>query len=109
MSLRENIQFFYPLDIDQYLEILKTSYDSVEHPNQDGSFFVNGLPFYQPQNQELYVFILGFNLIPLSPTLIQVCINQPDLIPLDTHIRWTQEQDLIFAGILSNFREHFKE
>jgi hypothetical protein len=102
MSLRENIQIFHPLDIERYLQILKTEYGAREHPQQDGAYLIDGLPFYAPQQAEDHVFVLGFNMVPLSHLVIQALADHPELISDDVLVRWTQEQDVIFEGQPAN-------
>ena len=96
MGLRENIQVFHPFDIDHYLDILKTEYGAQEHPKQAGTFLIDGLPFYPPQLAEDHVFILGFNMMPLSHLIIDALAEHPELVSSNTVVRWTHEQELIF-------------
>ena len=103
MGIRENIQLFHPIDIDRYLDILIRKYGVEKHPQQDGAYLIDGLPFYKPQLAEGYVFILGFNMAPLSYVLIQALVDCPELAPGDTRILWTQEQDLIVDTSVDNF------
>jgi len=103
MGLRENIQLFHPVDVDRYLGILLSEYGAEEHPQQTGAYLIDGLPFYKPQQAEGYVFILGFNMVPLSSVLIQALADSPELAPGDTKVLWTQEQDLILDTVLDNF------
>ena len=102
MSLRENIQIFYPVDIERYLDILKTEYGAKEHPQQEDAFLIDGLPFYAPQLVEGYIFVLGFNMVPLSHLLIQAPAEHSELIPGSAKIQWTQEQDIVFDTTLRN-------
>ena len=95
MSLRENIQIFHPVDIERYLEVLKTEYGAQEHSQQKGAYMIDGLPFYSPQQAEGYIFVLGFNMAPLSHLIIQALTECPGLIPEGTKISWTQEQYLL--------------
>ena len=104
MSIRENIQFFHTINTDDYLDMLKREYDVQEHPNQPRAYLVDGLPFYHPMQTEEHIFILGFNMVPLSPKLIQVLAEHPELASEDTFVRWTQEQELIKEGKLKEFR-----
>ena len=101
MSIRENIQVFHHFDPDEYLEILSSEYNVQPHPSQKSAFIIDDVPFYAPNIREDHVFILGFNMVPLSPALIQVLVNHvnhPELVPRNTLVLWTQEQDLIFEG-----------
>jgi len=66
MSVRENIQCFHKLNPDEYLRILIIDYGASSHPHQDSAFVVDGVPFYEPKQTDEYMFILGFNLVPLS-------------------------------------------
>lgn len=100
MSLRENIQIFHPVDVDRYLEVLKTEYSAQKHLQQKGAYLIDGLPFYAPQLAEGYIFIMGFNMVPLSHLLIRALAEHSELAPKRTMIRWTQEQDVIFKAIL---------
>jgi hypothetical protein len=103
MSTRENIQIYYPLDIEKYLEILKQEYGAEEHPAQPGAYLLEGLPFYLPQRAKEYVFILGFNQAPLSGTLMVALAEHPDLAPGETFVQWTDEQELVIEGKLKEF------
>ncbi len=103
MGLRENIQIFHPIDIERYLEMLKTAYGAQEHPQQAGAFLIEGLPFYAPQLAAGYVFVLGFNMLPLSHLIIQALAEHPELIPENVLVRWTQEQELIFEKKINDF------
>jgi hypothetical protein len=103
MGIRENIQIFHAIDIDRYLDILIRKYRSEKHPRQDGAYLIDGLPFYKPLPAEGYVFILGFNMAPLSYVLIQALADYPELAPGDTRVLWTQEQDLVMDTLVDNF------
>jgi hypothetical protein len=105
MGLRENIQLFHPIDIDRYLDFLITEKGAKEHPQQAGAYLIDGLPFYKPQLAEVYVFILGFNMVPLSSMLIQALADYPDLAPGNTRVLWTLEQDLIMDVLLDDCTE----
>ena len=110
MSIRENIQFFHHVDIEKYLQVLKTEYSAQEHPTQPNSFLIeNGPPFYKPQQIEDHVSILGFNNIPLSEHLLQALIDHPELAPDDVIVRWTQEQDLILEATLGELRRQVRD
>jgi hypothetical protein len=109
MSIRENIQFFHCIDMGEYLRILVDEYGAQSHPRQPGAFLIEGLPFYAPQHAEEYTFVLGFNMIPLSHTLIQALIAHPELVPENMLIRWCQEQDLVAEGTVEDFRQMLTE
>ena len=98
MSLRENTQIYHPVNIERYLEILKTEYGAQEHPQKDGAFLIDGLPFYMPQMAEGYVFVLGFNMMALPHALLRALIDYPELIPPETKVRWTAEQELVMEA-----------
>lgn len=104
MSIRENIQFFHRFDPDEYLRILIDEHGAEPHPNQDDAFLVEGLPFYAPKQTEEHIFVIGFNLVPLSHMLIQALVSHPDLAPDTTLIRWTQEQELIVESTLADLQ-----
>ena len=101
MSIRENIQVFHPIPVIAYLDVLMDAYGLENHPQQPGAYLVDGLPFYQPQQSEEYVFVLGFSMLPLSQVLIQVLVEHGELASEQTLIRWTQEQDLVAEGTLN--------
>jgi hypothetical protein len=105
MSIRENIQFFYPVDIGEYLNILKTEYEAQEHPAQPGAFIIRGIPFYKPRKGEDYISILGFNYAPLSGVLLRALIDHPELAPEKTFVQWTAEQELVVEGTLIELNE----
>lgn len=104
MSTRENIQFFHRFDVEVYLEILKSEQGTKEHPTQPGSYLVDGLPFYKPAQTDKYVFVLGFNLVPLSSFLIEALANHPELVPDHVLIRWTIEQELLLDITMEQVR-----
>lgn len=104
MGLRENMQIFHPIDIDRYLDTLIAKYGVEKHPQQAGAYLIGGLPFYKPQRAEGYIFILGFNMTPLSSVLIQALADHHDLVPGDTQVLWTLEQDLIMDILLNDFK-----
>ena len=99
MGLRECIQIHYSVDVDSYLDVLKSEYGAIEHPHLDGAYLIDGLPFYKPQLADTYIFILGFNMTPLSSVLIQALAENPDLVPVCTKVCWTLEQELILVEI----------
>ena len=103
MSIRENIQFFHTINIEKYLDTLREEHGIRKHPIQPGAYLIDGLPFYRPMQTGVYTFILGFNMAPLSPKLIQTLANHPELASESTSFRWTQEQELIAEGMLKDF------
>jgi len=112
MGIRENIQINHQVDIDRYVEVLKTDYGVVDHPEKPGALLINDLPFYIPQassEEREYVFILSFNYLPLPHVLIQALIEHPELAPSTTFIRWTAEQDLVVEGNLGELQRHLEE
>jgi len=111
MGIRENIQIYHQFDIDQYVEVLKAEYGVQDHPDKTGALLLNDLPFYTPQasNEKDYVFILGFNYLPLPHVLIQALIEHPELAPSTTFIRWTAEQDLVMEGNLEELQKRLEE
>ncbi len=111
MSMRENIQFFHPLGIEEYLDILKKEYGARDHPLQMECFLVGDpeLPFYKPQRQGDHVFVISFNHIPLSDLLVKALIDHPELAPDDMVIRWTLEQEIILEEKLGSLRKQFGE
>ncbi|MGA7193687.1 MAG: hypothetical protein WBW94_08660 [Anaerolineales bacterium] len=105
MSIRENIEIYPPLDLHQFLEVLKRDYGLVEHPSQAGALTIDGLSFYSPRISGDHVSILGFNKAPIPDTVVQALVEHPELVPNDVVIRWTQEQELIFECTLGELRK----
>jgi len=107
VSLRENIQLFYHIDINEYLEALRKKHGLEGHPSKDGLYLLDDHPFsfHRPQWNEDHLFILGTNLTPLSPTLVQVLVENPEFVPPETRVVWTQEQEIVFEGTLDGFRD----
>ena len=66
MSIRENIELYHHLELDQFLEVLKRDYGLKEHPSQVGALIVDGLSFYSPRVSGDHISILGFNRSPSS-------------------------------------------
>ena len=104
MTVRENIQIFHSFDIDTYLQILETEQGAKEHPTQPGCYVVDSLPFYKPRQADEYVYILGFNLIPLPGVLLDVLANHPEMVPNGTAIVWTIEQELLLDTTMGEIR-----
>jgi len=104
VSLKENIELYGKLDVPKYLETLNAQ----PHPDQENAYLVDDQPFYKPKELEDHISILGFNMIPLPFSLIQILINHPELISDDVVVNWTQEQDLILRDTIGNLRKHNK-
>ena len=104
MSIRENIQIYPGLDINQFVEILTTEQGAVDHPTQTDAYLLEGLPFYKPERAEDHDFILGFNYAQLPFALIQTLIDHPETFSDDISIFWTQEQDLLMETTLGKLR-----
>ncbi len=102
MSLRESLWVNYPVDVDRYLEILKTEFETKDHPGEPEAFLVGNplLPFYHPRLIDRRLAVTGFNYLPLPVELIHALILHPELAPLTTLVSWTSEQDLIARGTL---------
>ena len=102
MSVRESLWVNYPVDVDRYLEILKTEYGAKDHPHEPGSFLMGNLPlpFYHPRLIDRRLAVTGFNYLPLPVELIHALILHPELAPLTALVSWTSEQDLIARGTL---------
>jgi len=111
MGIRENIQIYHQVDIDRYVEVLKSDYGVEDHPDNPGTLLINDLPFYTPQasSERDYVFILSFNYLPLPHVLTQALIEHPELAPSTTFVRWTAEQDLVVEGNLEELQRHLEE
>ena len=105
MSIRENIELYHPLNLDQFLETLKRNYGLIEHPSQTGALILDGLSFYSPRVSGDHISILGFNKAPLPYLVIQALVEHPKFAPDHVVIRWTQEQELIFEGTLGDLRK----
>ncbi len=104
MSIRENIEIYYPLRIEQYLEALSREEGAQKHPDQAGAFIVEGLPFYSPKYVEDHISILSFNKVPLPYPLLQTLVEHPELVPDAVLIRWTIEQDLLLDSTMGEMR-----
>ncbi len=98
MSIHENIRIYHQVNLEVYIEILKAEYGAEAYPAEENSFVIEGLPFYRPQKGEGYIFILGFNMMPLSSLLLQALINHPELAPETTPVQWTAEQEVVVEG-----------
>ena len=111
MSIRENIEIYHPIDVDEYLSILQNEFNVRSHPSQPGCFLIgaDGLPFYEPRQIEDHVSILGFNAVPLSDDLIQALIDHPEIVGDEVVVRWTQEQDLIVETTIGDLRKIAKQ
>ncbi len=61
--------------------------------------------FFNCQKGEGYIFILGFNMVPLSSLLLQALVNHPKLAPETTPIQWTAEQEIVVEGELREVKD----
>ena len=104
MTVRENIQIFHQFDVGTYLEILKSEHGAKDHPAQDGCYLLENLPFYEPRQADEYVFILGFNFVPLPVLLIDALANHSELVPDGVLIRWTIEQEMLLDTTMGEIR-----
>src|SRR5687767_13864186 len=100
MSIKENLELYCKLDIENYIQILRDELNAQDHPNQTNAYLLDRLPFYRPKQMEDHISILGFNNIPLPISLIQALIDHPELAQDSVVIRWIQEQDLILENTL---------
>ena len=110
MSLRETIVINHPLRINKFLQIIEIENGARGHPAQPGAFLVGDpeLPFYAPEKRARHVFILGFNYAPLPVLLLHTFINHAELVPENTRIRWTAEQDLLWQGTIQDLHRIFR-
>ena len=60
---------------------------------------------YKPKQTDEYVSILGFNLVPLPNVLLDALANHPEMIPDETAIVWTIEQELFLQTTIGEIRE----
>ena len=97
MSVRECLRFAYQVDIDQYLEVLRTEFGATPHPRENGALVIGELPlpFYRPTKTEDGITITGFNYVPLPSLLVAALDAHPELAPKLTMVDWTVEQDRI--------------
>jgi hypothetical protein len=107
MSVKQCIWVLHPVDIEAYLEVLKSEYGARDNKNQPGSFLVGDptLPFYVPQSMEGKVAVTGFNHRPLPHQLIDALVNHPELAPSSALIRWTEEQELLVEVTVEKLRQ----
>lgn len=112
MSNREAIQIYHPrLDTSTYMSVLSREFGARVNDLEPGSYTVDDppLPFYQPQQLESHVSILGFNDTPLSSLLILALIDHPELAPVTTIVRWLDEQDVVAQGTLADLAQQFED
>lgn len=109
MSVRENIELYHPINLEEYARILREEFGSQPHPTQEGALLLDGLPLYVPKWFQDHVSILGFNEIPLPGLLIRTLVDHPELVPDKALIRWTQEQDVILECTLGQLRQKIRE
>ena len=109
MSIRENIELFGNVNSIKYLDVLNQEFKAQKHPAQENALIMDGLPFYEPKDQDDHISILGFNKTPLPYSLLQSLIEHPELVPDDTVVRWTQEQELILESTLGELRERIEK
>ena len=105
MSVRENIQIFYPFDVNVYLGILKDEHGVSTHPTQPGCYIIEKSPFYEPKLIEDHVSVLGFNYVPLPEVMIQSLANHPELVADDVVVIWLIEQELLLDTTIGRIRE----
>src|SRR5579859_3938904 len=97
MTYRECIWVEHEVDVFQYLAVLTGEFGAIANDGAAGSFLIGDppLPFYEPQLIDGRLAITGFNRIPLSPLLLEALVKHPELVPPETPVRWTEEQDLL--------------
>jgi hypothetical protein len=117
MSVRECLRVFHPVDVKKYLTVLKTEFGAQDNPDAPEALVIGDppQPFYKPKLAEsttegesggpLYLFILGFNYIPLHPDLVVALINHPELAPPAAEFLWTIEQDVVAKGTLDSLKQ----
>ena len=104
MSVREVIRFFHQFNPEEYLSILKGERGAIDHPSQPDAYMVDDLPFYKPIQKSDYLYVLGFNKVPLPDVLIGAMINYPELVPDEVLIFWTIEQELLLETTMGEVR-----
>lgn len=109
MSVREVIRFFHQFDPEAYLSILKQEQGASVHPSQPNAFMVDELPFYRPHQAEEYVYVVGFNHVPLPGALIEALATHPELVPDEVLVFWTIEQEVLLEKTMGEVRSKIVE
>jgi hypothetical protein len=109
MSVREVIRFFHQFDPEAYLSILMREQGASPHPSQPNAYMVDELPFYKPQEAEEYVFVVGFNHVPLPSILIEALATHPELVPDEVLVFWTIEQEVLAEKTMGEVRNKIIE
>jgi hypothetical protein len=104
MSVREVIWFFKQFDTNVYLDILKNEHGANGHPNQEGAYVVDELPFYEPFETGDFVHIISFNKTPLPGILIDALTNHPELALDNMLVIWTIEQEILLETTIGELR-----
>jgi len=102
MSVRECIWVHHPVNVENYIKVLKEEFGARPHPKQEGAFLIGDppLPFYQPKLIDERLAITSFNYIPLPDVLLEALTHHPELAPPSAQVNWTMEQDQLFDGTL---------
>ena len=106
MSVREIIRVIHEFDPDKYLSILQEEHGATKHPSQPDAFMVEELPFYRPGLADEYVYVVSFNHVPLPGVLIDALANHPELIPDETLVFWSVEDQIFLETTIGEQRNH---
>lgn len=104
MSVREVLWFFKQFDSEAYLHMLENEWGANPHPNQEHTYVVHELPFYEPFETEDFVHIVSFNYTPLPGILIDALISHPELAVDDMLVIWTIEGEILMETTMSELR-----
>jgi hypothetical protein len=107
MSVHESLRVYYPVDLNRYLQALIAEFGASPHPSLPGVLLVGlpSLPVFAPRHLDNQLSVLSFNYLPIPHAIIQALVKHPALVPPDTPVRWTLEQDLVFAGTLRQLQK----
>lgn len=102
MSVHECLWVYHPVDVEQYMEVLKEEFGAQPYPDKPGTFLIGDppLPFYEPQLIHERLAVTSFNYLPLPDALLEALTKHPELVPPSAQVNWTIEQDSLFEGTL---------
>lgn len=109
MSYRQSIHVFHPVNVEQYLAVLQQDYGARPNPEEPGAYLIGDppIPFYTPTLIDNQLSIVGFNHVPLPPSLLEALATHPDLVPPMAEVQWLEEQDLLADGTLADMGQFF--
>lgn len=111
MSVHECLWIYHPVDVEQYMGVLKEEFGAIPHPELERAFLIGDppLPFYEPKlidGEKLA--ITSFSAMPLPDTLLEALTCHPELVPPSAQVNWTIEQESLLEATLEGVGQRLR-